>query len=74
MPDRCPIILTDTVPTFTDGGDFLLCELHSGGKTWKFGISWGCTEAALPACAHALEGHRLRSRNVLEFERLQLGH
>jgi hypothetical protein len=69
MSDERPIILTTAVPKFTDGGDFMLCELESNGRKWVFGISWGHTELAMPACAGAIEAHRERARNVVEFER-----
>jgi hypothetical protein len=68
MSDERPIILTTAVPKFTDGGDFMLCELESNGRKWVFGISWGHTERAMPMCGKALDAHRERARNVVDFK------
>jgi len=66
MPDEKVILATD-VPAFRDGGDFLLCELQSGGRTWAFGIPWHATELAMRRCGAVLDAHREKARNVAVF-------
>lgn len=58
MSNDGQVILATAVPVFSDGGDFLLCELTSGGKTWAFGIPWHSTELAMHRCGIVLDAHR----------------
>ena len=59
------IILVTETPRFTDGGDFLRCELVSEGESWAFGISWHHTQFAMPACGQVLDAHNQRAREVV---------
>lgn len=68
MSDKRGVILATDVPVFRDCGDFLLCELKSGDKTWSFGIPWFATECAMRRCGVVLDGHRERARNVEVFK------
>lgn len=74
MSARGHVILATGIPVFSDGGDFLLCELTSGRDTWTFGIRWPDTEVAMEQCAIVLDGHRTKSRNVMLFPGRPPGH
>jgi hypothetical protein len=63
------VILATETPVFKGGGDFLLCELTSGGKTWSFGIPWHATECAMRRCGAVLDAHREHARNVEVFRK-----
>jgi hypothetical protein len=69
MSTEGTVVLATETPVFRDGGDFLLCELQSGGRTWSFGIPWGSTEQAMERCGEVLDRHRRQSRNVRAFPR-----
>lgn len=61
------VILATITPEFRDGGNYLLCELVSGGRKWAFGIDWSDTALAMERCGRVLEGHREKARNVTRF-------
>lgn len=67
VSEASKVILATETPVFSDGGDFLLCELTSGGKSWAFGIPWHATELAMRRCGAVLDAHRERARNVAVF-------
>lgn len=74
MPNEGHVILATGAPNFSDGGDFLLCELRSGGETWTFGIKWCDTEQAMEQCGLVLDVHRANARNVALFTGRRASH
>lgn len=74
MSSKGHVILATGVPVFSDGGDFLLCELKSGQDTWTFGIRWPDTEEAIEQCGIVLDVHRSKARNVMLFPGRPHGH
>jgi hypothetical protein len=63
------VVLATETPSFRDGGDFLLCDITSGGRVWSFGILWADTERAMHFCGEVLDQHRAKARNVKAFKR-----
>lgn len=72
MSTEGTVILATATPVFSDGGDFLLCELKSGGRTWAFGIPWSVTEQAMAGCGAVLDEHRQKGR-IVPFKRARKG-
>lgn len=74
MSTEGSVILATITPTFSDGGDFLLCELQSGGRTWAFGIPWSRTEQAMERCGAVLDVHRAKARGLVSPIRKRGAH
>jgi hypothetical protein len=60
------VVLATETPSFRDGGDFLLCDITSGGRVWTYGIPWCSTEIAMRRCGEVLDAHRAKARGVVE--------